>query len=94
MCHSKSKNLEKYTKEADILIVAVGKKELIKKDMVKNDAVIIDVGINRENNKLSSGDLGNYNSNSTGSNANTIESSSQKNNSLNSICTKYRKRCT
>ena len=52
MCHSKTKNLEKYTKEADILIVAVGKKELIKKDMVKDGTVIIDVGINRENNKL------------------------------------------
>ena len=49
---------------------------------------LTDVSINleiKENNKMSSGDLANYTSNSTGSNANTIESYSQKNNSLNSI---------
>ena len=52
LCHSKTKDLGKYTKNADILIVAVGKKELIKKDMIKKDSIIIDVGINRYNNKL------------------------------------------
>ena len=49
ICHSKTKNLEKFTREADILIVAVGKKEFITKDMVKENAVVVDVGINRDN---------------------------------------------
>ena len=52
MCHSKTKNLEFYTKNADILVVAVGKKHLIDKTMVKEGSVIIDVGINRDNGKL------------------------------------------
>lgn len=52
MCHSKTKNLKKYTKDADILVVAVGKKYLIDKTMVKKDSVIIDVGINRIDGKL------------------------------------------
>lgn len=49
ICHSKTKNLEKFTKEADILIVAIGKKKFITKDMVKENAVVVDVGINRDN---------------------------------------------
>ena len=52
MCHSKTKDLKKYTKDAAILVVAVGKKYLIDKTMVKNDSVIIDVGINRIDGKL------------------------------------------
>lgn len=48
VCHSKTNNLEEFTKNADILVVAVGHKHLITKDMVKNDSVIIDVGINYE----------------------------------------------
>jgi methylenetetrahydrofolate dehydrogenase (NADP+)/methenyltetrahydrofolate cyclohydrolase len=52
MCHSKTNNLEEYTKRADILIVAVGKKYLIDKTMVKENAVVIDVGINREDGKI------------------------------------------
>ena len=52
MCHSKTVNLKKYTKEADILVVAVGKKHLITKDMVKEGSTVIDVGINRYDNKL------------------------------------------
>ena len=52
ICHSKTKNLGSITKEADILIVAVGKKGLINKDMIKKDCIIIDVGINRIDNKL------------------------------------------
>lgn len=52
MCHSKTKNLADYTKNADILIVAVGKKWLIDKSMVKKDSIIIDVGINSESGKL------------------------------------------
>lgn len=52
MCHSKTKNLSNYTKDADILVVAVGKKYLIDKSMIKKDSIIIDVGINREDNKI------------------------------------------
>ncbi len=52
MCHSKTKNLDFYTKNADILVVAVGKKHLIDKTMIKEGSVIIDVGINRDNGKL------------------------------------------
>ena len=52
VCHSKTENLSEYTKQADILVVAVGKKNLITRDMVKKDAVVIDVGINREDGKI------------------------------------------
>ncbi len=52
ICHSKTKYLAGYTKKADILVVAVGKQNLIRKDMVKEGAVVIDVGINRVNGKL------------------------------------------
>lgn len=47
VCHSKTKDLVEHTKRADILVSAVGKVKLITKDMVKNGAVVIDVGINR-----------------------------------------------
>ena len=52
LCHSKTKNLEEKTKQTDILVVATGKKHLIKENMVKENSTIIDVGINKENNKL------------------------------------------
>lgn len=52
MCHSKTCDLIKYTKEADVLIVAVGKSSLITSDMVKDGVVIVDVGINRCDGKL------------------------------------------
>lgn len=53
ICHSKTKDLKEVTKEADILVVAIGRANFIKKDMVKENAVVIDVGINRgENGKL------------------------------------------
>lgn len=52
IAHSKTNNLETYTKEADILVVAVGKAKLITKDMVKENAVIIDVGMNRKDGVL------------------------------------------
>ena len=52
MCHSKTRDLKSYTKDADILIVAAGKKHLIDKTMIKKGSIIIDVGINRENGKL------------------------------------------
>jgi methylenetetrahydrofolate dehydrogenase (NADP+)/methenyltetrahydrofolate cyclohydrolase len=47
ICHSKTKNLTEHTKNADILVVAVGKPRMIKKNMVKPGAIVIDVGINR-----------------------------------------------
>lgn len=47
ICHSRTKNLSEITKEADILIVAIGKPRYITEDMVKDGAVVIDVGINR-----------------------------------------------
>lgn len=46
VCHSKTKDLEELTKIADIIITAVGKPFFLKKDMVKEDSVIIDCGIN------------------------------------------------
>ena len=52
LCHSKTKDIEKITKKADILIVAIGKKHFINKEMVKKGSVVIDVGINRVDNKL------------------------------------------
>ncbi|MBD5455980.1 MAG: bifunctional methylenetetrahydrofolate dehydrogenase/methenyltetrahydrofolate cyclohydrolase FolD [Lachnospiraceae bacterium] len=53
VAHSKTANLEEVTKRADILIVAIGKPKMVTKDYVKEGAVVIDVGINRdENNKL------------------------------------------
>ena len=47
LCHSKTNNLEIYTKLADILVVAIGKPNYIKKEHVKDGAIVIDVGINR-----------------------------------------------
>ena len=47
VCHSRTKNLAEMTKQADILIVAVGKEKIITADMVKPGAVVVDVGINR-----------------------------------------------
>ena len=52
ICHSKTVNLKEHTKNADILIVAVGKKHFITENMVKKDAVVIDVGINKVDGKL------------------------------------------
>lgn len=47
MCHTKTKNLKQRCAEADILIAAIGKPEYVRGDMVKEGAVVIDVGINR-----------------------------------------------
>ena len=47
LCHSKTKNLEQFTRNADIIIAAIGIPHFVKKDMVKNGAIVIDVGINR-----------------------------------------------
>ena len=52
LCHSRTRNLSEITKLADILIAAVGKPRLVTEEMVKPDAVVIDVGINRVKGKL------------------------------------------
>ncbi len=52
VCHSKTKNLAEVTKRADILVAAVGKAKFITADMVKDGAVVIDVGMNRVDGKL------------------------------------------
>lgn len=50
--HSKIKNIEQYTKKADVLIVACGQAKLIKENYVKENAIVIDVGINRVDGKI------------------------------------------
>ena len=57
ICHSKTENLKEITKTADILVVAIGKSKFITRDMIKNNAVIIDVGMNRDENGKLSGDV-------------------------------------
>ena len=53
ICHSKTKNLKEVCLSADILVAAVGRPNFVTADMVKDGAVVIDVGINRlENGKL------------------------------------------
>lgn len=52
ICHSKSVDIKNYTKMADVLIVAAGHPNLVTKSMVKDGAVVIDVGINKENDVL------------------------------------------
>ena len=47
LCHSRTKDLERYTREADILVAALGKPEFVNASMVKDGAVVIDVGITR-----------------------------------------------
>jgi len=47
VCHSRTKNIEEITKKADIVISAIGKPKFVKENMVKDGAVVIDVGINR-----------------------------------------------
>lgn len=52
ICHSKTKNIEEKLKEADVIIMAIGKAKFLKKEMIKKDAVLVDVGINFENGKI------------------------------------------
>src|SRR5919109_5131995 len=47
VCHSRSRNIEQYTTQADILVVAIGKPEFVTGNMIKPGAVVIDVGVNR-----------------------------------------------
>lgn len=55
--HSKTQNLKEICKQADILIVAIGKKEFITADYIKEGAAVIDVGIHRDENNKLSGDV-------------------------------------
>ncbi len=57
VCHSRTKNLREIAKRADILIVAIGKPRFITKDYVKEGAVVIDVGIHRDENGKLCGDV-------------------------------------
>ena len=53
ICHSRTQNLKEVCREADILVASIGKPEFVKGDMVKEGAVVVDVGINRlESGKL------------------------------------------
>lgn len=52
ICHSKTKNIREITKQADILIVAIGRAEMVDSSYIKPGAVVIDVGINRVEGKL------------------------------------------
>lgn len=57
VCHSRTQNLKEFTKQADILISAIGKAKFITEDMVKDGAVVIDVGINRNDEGKLVGDV-------------------------------------
>ena len=57
LCHSKTRELDKICREADIIVVAIGRAEFLRADMVKPGAVIIDVGINRLDNGRLVGDV-------------------------------------
>ncbi len=57
ICHSKTQNLKEICKNADILVSAIGKAKFVTADMVKQGAVVIDVGINRDENGKLCGDV-------------------------------------
>jgi methylenetetrahydrofolate dehydrogenase (NADP+)/methenyltetrahydrofolate cyclohydrolase len=57
VCHSKTKDLVKELKEADIIIAACGRERIVKADMVKDGAIVIDVGTNRDKNGKLCGDV-------------------------------------
>lgn len=57
ICHSKTQNLKEITRRADILVAAVGKAKFVTADMVKPGAVVIDVGMNRNENGKLCGDV-------------------------------------
>lgn len=52
VCHSKTENIASYTKNADILVAAIGKAKFVTVDMVKDGAIVVDVGINRIDGKI------------------------------------------
>ena len=57
VCHSRTRDIQNVTKNADILISAVGKINMVTEDMVKDGAVVIDVGMNRKENGKLAGDV-------------------------------------
>lgn len=57
ICHSKTKDIESITSQADIVIASVGKAKLVNKNWVKKGAVVIDVGINRDEHNKMCGDV-------------------------------------
>lgn len=57
VCHSRTKNLAEITKRADILIVAIGKSKFITREYIKDGAIVIDVGMHRDENNKLSGDV-------------------------------------
>lgn len=57
VCHSKTKDLKQHTQNADIVIAAIGKSKFVTSDMIKQDAVVIDVGINRSDDGTLTGDV-------------------------------------
>lgn len=57
ICHSKTKNIESELKKADIIIMAIGKAEYLKENMIKDDVILIDVGINRREDGKLVGDI-------------------------------------
>lgn len=57
ICHSKTKNLKELCKQADILISAVGRANYVTEDMVKEGAVVVDIGMNRDENGKLCGDV-------------------------------------
>src|SRR5690606_21596879 len=56
-CHSKTEDLPAITRQADILVVAIGRTKFIKEEHVKEGAVVIDVGMNRDENGKLCGDV-------------------------------------
>ena len=57
ICHSKTQNLKQICQDADILVAAIGKAKFVKADMVKSGAVVIDVGMNKDENGKLCGDV-------------------------------------
>ena len=57
VCHSKTRNLKEECRNADILVAAIGKPKFITADMVKDGAVVVDVGMNRDENGKLCGDV-------------------------------------
>ena len=57
VCHSKTKNLKEHTQNADIVISAIGKSKFVTEDMIKQGAVVIDIGINRGEDGKLTGDV-------------------------------------
>ena len=57
VCHSRTRNIAELTKQADIIVVAIGQARFLKKDMVRQGAVVVDVGINRTSDGKLVGDV-------------------------------------